>query len=155
MNTSTLNQDDLGLFVKAEFLIKDYLTSALSSSGFQTKPRIPDTVQQNQAGSEGIPITDRKVNISAVTSLCWLSYKSPCPMQNYSFLLRYTSCTKEHIISQWKGKLVLYLQLFYQPKTYSKVTKPWWKETVSHIDIVRLFHKKTPKQTDFAIITHM
>jgi len=42
MNTITLNQDDLGLFVKADFLIKAYLTSALSSSGFQTKPRIPD-----------------------------------------------------------------------------------------------------------------
>lgn len=42
MNTITRNQDVLGLFVKAEFLIKAYLTSALSSSGFQTKLRIPD-----------------------------------------------------------------------------------------------------------------
>lgn len=71
MNIITLNQDDLGLFVKAEFLIKDYLTSALSSAGFQTKARIPDIYSASKTISFGRhSYNSLEVNTSVMTSLC-------------------------------------------------------------------------------------
>lgn len=80
MNTITLNQDDLGLFVKAEFLIKAYLTSALSSSGFQTKPRIPDiysAAKPSRFGRHSYNLLESKHQCDDVFVLTWLQVTLP------------------------------------------------------------------------------